>query len=211
MEDAEGLLARKMEMRRPGRGGSEEEVAQTRAGAGGPSNEPINVPPSKEPINAPPSNEPINASPSNEQQEEDEEVSIQEEEARVVLNEQDFFNQHNDYCEVCNQPGVVLCCAMCNLFFHVNCARPKLQDEPPGDWMCAYCCVECVGGKKDGKERRKATQACREMERMKRECVKEHANEDEGSSEGGVPCAAPSDDQQRRQRQLRWPQRQRRE
>ena len=194
MEEAEGLLARKMEMRRPGRGGSEEEVAQTRAGAGGPSNEPINVPPSKEPINAPPSNEPINASPSNEQQEEDEEVSIQEEEARVVLNEQDFFNQHNDYCEVCNQPGVVLCCAMCNLFFHVNCARPKLQDEPPGDWMCAYCCVECVGGKKDGKERRKATQACREMERMKRECVKEHANEDEGSSEGGVPCAAPSDD-----------------
>ena len=109
MEEAEGLLARKMETRRPGRGGSEEEVAQTRAGAGGPSNEPINVPPSKEPINAPPSNEPINASPSNEQQEEDEEVSIQEEEARVVLNEQDFFNQHNDYCEVCNQPGVARC------------------------------------------------------------------------------------------------------
>ena len=30
-------------------------------------------------------------------------------------------------------------------------------------------------------------------ERMKWECVKEHANEDEGSSEGGVPCTAPSD------------------
>jgi hypothetical protein len=51
-----------------------------------------------------------------------------------------------------------------------------------------------VGGKKDWKERSKAMQACREMERMKRECVKEHANEDEGSSEGGVPCAAPSED-----------------
>ena len=89
---------------------------------------------------------------------------------------------------------MVLCCATCTLVFHVNCARPKLQDEPPDDWMCAYCCVECVGGKNDGKERSKATQACREMERMKRECVKEHANEDEGSSEGGVPCAAPSED-----------------
>ena len=114
--------------------------------------------------------------------------AIHEEEAQVVLNEQDFFDKHNDYCEVCGQPGVVLCCATCTLVFHVNCARPKLQDEPPDDWMCAYCCVECVGGKKDGKERSKATQACREMERMKRE------NEDEGSSKGGVPCAAPLDD-----------------
>jgi hypothetical protein len=32
------------------------------------------------------------------------------------------------------------------------------------------------------------------MEWMKRECVKEHPNEDEGSAKGGVPCAAPSDD-----------------
>jgi hypothetical protein len=83
VEEAEGLLAREMETRRPGCGGSEEEV-----------------PPSNEPINAPSSNEPINSSPSNEQQEEDEEVLIHEEEARAVLNEQCFFNQHNDNCKV---------------------------------------------------------------------------------------------------------------
>ncbi len=64
----------------------------------------------------------------------------------------------------------------------------EVQDEPPDNWMCAYCCVDCVGGKKGRKERSKATQACREMEQMKRE------NEDEGSSKGGVPCAAPLDD-----------------
>ncbi|KAL3777497.1 hypothetical protein ACHAW5_000563 [Stephanodiscus triporus] len=89
---------------------------------------------------------------------------------RVVLNEQDFFDQHNDLCEVCNQPGEVLCCATCNLVFHVHCARPKLKEEPPDDWKCAYCWAAGVmGGKKDGKERRKAAQACREMERMRRD------------------------------------------
>ena len=117
-------------------------------------------------------------------------------EAEVVLKEQeqDFFDQHNVHCQVCNQPGKVLCCATCNLVFHVDCVRPKLLEEAPNDWMCAYCCVDGLGGKNDEKERRKATQACREMERMTRECVKEHANENEGSSEGGLPCAAPSDD-----------------
>jgi hypothetical protein len=40
--------------------------------------------------------------------------------------------------------------------------------------MCAYCCVECVGGKKDGKEQRKAAHSCREMERMRRD-IKERA------------------------------------
>jgi hypothetical protein len=122
--------------------------------------------------------------------------AIHEEEAQVVLNkqEQDFFDQHNDHCEVCNQPGKIICCATCNLVFHLHCARPKLHDEPPDDWKCAYCCALGLGVKNDAKERRKAKKACREMERMTRECVKEHANEDEGSSKGGVPCAAPLDD-----------------
>mmetsp|Transcript_15532 Transcript_15532/g.37236 ORF Transcript_15532/g.37236 Transcript_15532/m.37236 type:complete len:1403 (-) Transcript_15532:2548-6756(-) len=88
----------------------------------------------------------------------------------IVMNEQDFFDQHNDFCEVCNRPGELLCCATCNLVFHVDCARPRLNREPPDDWKCAYCWADGVmGGKKDGKERRKAAQACREMERMRRE------------------------------------------
>ena len=69
-----------------------------------------------------------------------------------VLNEEEFFDQHNDYCEVCNQPGELLCCATCNLVFHVNCALPKLTKEPPDDWSCSYCWAAGVrGGKKDGK------------------------------------------------------------
>jgi hypothetical protein len=62
---------------------------------------------------------------------------VHEEEARVVHNEQVFFDQHNDYCKVFNQPGEVLCCTMCNLVFHMHYTHPKLQEEPPKDWMCA--------------------------------------------------------------------------
>jgi hypothetical protein len=107
------------------------------------------------------------------EEEEDEEVMVDDAEAQVDLNEQeqDFFDQHNVHCQVCNQPGEVLCCATCNLVFHVDCVRPKLLlEDAPNDWMCAYCCVDGLGGKNDKKEMRKATHACREMERMTREC-----------------------------------------
>ena len=48
---------------------------------------------------------------------------------------QDFYDQHNDLCEVCGQPGLLLCCAMCNLVSHMHCAG--LQEEPLNNWMCA--------------------------------------------------------------------------
>jgi len=89
-----------------------------------------------------------------------------------IMSEQEFLEQHNDLCEVCNTPGELLCCATCNLVFHVECARPKIasMDEAPDDWKCAYCWAAGVmGGKKDGKGRRKAAQAVREMERAKLE------------------------------------------
>ena len=82
--------------------------------------------------------------------------------------EQDFFEMHQDHCEVCNEPGEVLCCATCSLVFHIHCVCPKLLEEPPNDWTCAYCvAADDMGVKKDEKEQRKAAHACREMERMK--------------------------------------------
>jgi hypothetical protein len=86
----------------------------------------------------------------------------------ALVNEHDFFDQHNDYCEVCNQPGEMLCCAACNLVFHMDCVRPKLIEEPPDDWSCAYCwAAGTIRGKNDGKERRKAEKDCSEMEMRK--------------------------------------------
>ena len=140
------------------------------------------------------------------------------------LNEQDFYAQHNDDCYVCNLGGNLLCCDKCTLVFHLQCVRPKLKEVPPGDWMCAYCCVAGLG---EQHKAHKATQACREMERMKTNIAPPHSavesdednedsdddeehendedyedyegrdgtnNEVDESSEGGVPCAAPSDE-----------------
>ena len=100
----------------------------------------------------------------------------------------DFYDQHKDYCEVCGQPGFLLCCALCNIVSHVHCAG--LQEEPPNDWMCPYCLAD-VMKKKDGKERRKATQACREMERMSRECMKATEDQIKPSSEDSLFVTSP--------------------
>ena len=80
-------------------------------------------------------------------------------ERAVIRNEKEFFEQHNDLCEVCHCPGELLCCATCNLVFHTKCTRPKLLKEPDDDWKCSYCIADGVsGGKKEGRERRKAAQ-----------------------------------------------------
>jgi hypothetical protein len=100
----------------------------------------------------------------------------------------DFYERHKDYCEVCGQPGFLLCCALCNIVSHVHCAG--LQEEPPNDWMCPYCLAD-VMKKKDGKERRKATQACREMERMSRECMKATEDQIKPSSEDSLFVTSP--------------------
>ena len=65
-----------------------------------------------------------------------------------------------------------------------------LQEEPLNDWMCAYCLADDMK-KKDGKERRKATQACREMERMSRECMKATVDQIKPSSEDSLFETSP--------------------
>ena len=45
----------------------------------------------------------------------------------------------------------------------MHCVLPKLMEEPPDDWKCAYCLVDM----KDGKNNQKAVQACREMSLLK--------------------------------------------
>jgi hypothetical protein len=59
----------------------------------------------------------------------------------------DFYDQHKDFCEVCGQPGLLLCCAMCNIVSYMHCAG--LQEEPLNDWMCAYCLAEIKPSSKD--------------------------------------------------------------
>lgn len=113
---------------------------------------------------------------------------------RIVMNDKDFFDQHNDLCEVCNQPGELLCCATCNLVFHVHCARPKLHSDPPDDWKCAYCWAAGVmGGRRDGKERQSAQQACREMERTRARLREERVAQEQAVEEEKRRKEEPAD------------------
>jgi hypothetical protein len=100
----------------------------------------------------------------------------------------DFYDKHKDFCEVCGQQGLLLCCATCNIVSHIHCAG--LQEEPLNDWMCAYCLADDTK-KKDGKEWRKATQACREMERMLRECMMATVDQIKPSSEDSLFVTSP--------------------
>ena len=58
------------------------------------------------------------------------------------MDTQEFINQHNDLCEVCNTGGELLMCSTCNLVFHLQCVRPKMDDVPPGTSDCS--CVSCL-------------------------------------------------------------------
>ena len=93
---------------------------------------------------------------------------------RVVLkttaSKQEFFDLHIDVCEVCGDVGQLLCCATCNLAFHVRCVRPRPPPDPPDSWRCAYCFV-AEGNVPP------AQQACREMEVMKAEHAARRANQ----------------------------------
>ena len=57
----------------------------------------------------------------------------------INLDEKFFFDQHNDLCEVCNQPGFLLCCEKCNLVFHMH--YVGLQVEPEV-YLCTYCLAD---------------------------------------------------------------------
>jgi PHD-finger len=82
---------------------------------------------------------------------------------------QDFLDQHNDLCEVCNQGGDLLCCNTCNLVFHLHCSRPKLTKMPADIWNCSFCIASGVTGhKRESRVRRRASSAVREMLRLKR-------------------------------------------
>jgi hypothetical protein len=49
-----------------------------------------------------------------------------------------FLAAHDDYCKVCEYGGELICCATCNLVFHLECLRPKLMKLPPGKLYCCF-------------------------------------------------------------------------
>lgn len=82
----------------------------------------------------------------------------------------DFVDQHIDRCHACNVGGDLLCCATCNLAFHMDCVQPVLLIEPDDDWTCAYCIAD--DNEAWHSERMNARKACRELDGMSDKSLK---------------------------------------
>ena len=66
-----------------------------------------------------------------------------------------FKDEHNEFCDVCNTGGELVCCDTCSLVFHITCIRPKITEVPKGRWSCVYCVVDDLA-QGDVKSARKA-------------------------------------------------------
>lgn len=75
-----------------------------------------------------------------------------EEKTVESMDSHEFLNQHNDFCDVCNLGGELLCCSTCNLVFHLECVRPTLETLPVGDWSCPLCIISGSAVVVPGKE-----------------------------------------------------------
>jgi hypothetical protein len=94
------------------------------------------------------------------------------------MDSEEFLNQHNDLCEVCNDAGELVCCSTCNLVFHLACIRPPTSRYPPDRWCCAYCVAAGVKGhSKEARTRRRMAAAAREMTQMKNELNPDYNSE----------------------------------
>jgi hypothetical protein len=103
-----------------------------------------------------------------EEEEEDEEVS---DDSEVLSMDTPTFNaQHNDICEVCDEAGELLMCGTCNLVFHLECVKPKMDRMPAAErqWRCSYC-ILATHPKRSSKPYKQAAAAIRLMARLRKQ------------------------------------------
>ena len=48
-------------------------------------------------------------------------------------------DQHQDFCEVCQQGGEIILCDTCPRAYHLVCLEPELEEAPDGEWFCPQC------------------------------------------------------------------------
>lgn len=51
----------------------------------------------------------------------------------------DGYEEHQDYCEVCQQGGEIILCDTCPRAYHLVCLEPELEETPEGKWSCPHC------------------------------------------------------------------------
>src|SRR4051812_8522159 len=63
----------------------------------------------------------------------------QESEAKDETEEIQQEEGEEDWCEICEGGGMLLCCDSCNRAFHLDCLSPPLKEVPEGNWCCEHC------------------------------------------------------------------------
>uniref|UniRef100_A0A914HC26 Chromodomain-helicase-DNA-binding protein 4 n=1 Tax=Globodera rostochiensis TaxID=31243 RepID=A0A914HC26_GLORO len=53
--------------------------------------------------------------------------------------EGEIQQEHQDYCEVCQQGGEIILCDTCPRAYHLVCFDPDLEEPPEGFWSCPHC------------------------------------------------------------------------
>ena len=48
-------------------------------------------------------------------------------------------DQHQDYCDACQQGGEIILCESCPKAYHLCCLEPELEEAPDGEWFCDKC------------------------------------------------------------------------
>ncbi|CAD5232400.1 unnamed protein product [Bursaphelenchus xylophilus] len=61
--------------------------------------------------------------------------------------------EHQDFCEVCQQGGEVILCDGCPKAYHKICLDPELDEVPEGSWFCPSCAEN--GVPEEGKKKEK--------------------------------------------------------
>jgi hypothetical protein len=48
-------------------------------------------------------------------------------------------DRHESECQICREPGELLCCDFCTRVYHIYCLTPPLKYPPTTDWKCPIC------------------------------------------------------------------------
>ncbi|XP_061711978.1 chromodomain-helicase-DNA-binding protein Mi-2 homolog isoform X2 [Cydia pomonella] len=70
--------------------------------------------------------------------------------------------EHQDYCEVCQQGGEIILCDTCPRAYHLVCLEPELEETPEGRWSCPHCEAEGNQDQDDDDEHQEFCRICKD-------------------------------------------------
>ncbi|GBP76385.1 Chromodomain-helicase-DNA-binding protein Mi-2 homolog [Eumeta japonica] len=74
----------------------------------------------------------------------------------------DGEQEHQDYCEVCQQGGEIILCDTCPRAYHLVCLEPELEETPEGRWSCPHCEAEGNNDQDDDDQHQEFCRICKD-------------------------------------------------